>query len=324
MMKTLVMGGTEFVSEAVAKQLISEGHEVDILTRGNRNPIYEGVHEHHICDRKEGHQLFEKLNDIQYDYVFDVTAYTQEDVKILTNVLNKEKLKGYVFCSSGAVYPQSDGHVQEEMATGNNPSWSQYGKDKFEAENYLMELYHAEEFPAVIFRPPYIYGEGNNIYREAFLFDRIQSDEPIPYPGDGTTKVQFIHIEDLVKGFSSTINLDSSVGQIYNLSFPEDITWIEYIKTGMEVVGNNAPLVQVSHDWMDQNGMSFKDFFPYKDETFLMSVDKLHQSGLHVPSINLKEGLERAYQWYVTQQNKPDFRKMKSIDKVVRLCDSGI
>lgn len=77
-MKLLVLGGSEFVSEALSKYLISKGYSVDILTRGIKSLSYSGYNKHIKCDRKDINNMKSQLNDEAYDYVFDISAYTED------------------------------------------------------------------------------------------------------------------------------------------------------------------------------------------------------------------------------------------------------
>lgn len=52
-MKLLVLGGSEFVSGALSKYLISKGYIVDVLTRGIKSLGYNGYNKHIKCDRKD-------------------------------------------------------------------------------------------------------------------------------------------------------------------------------------------------------------------------------------------------------------------------------
>lgn len=86
-MKVLVMGGTKFVSSSIAKHLIKKGNEVDIFTRGTNKVNYDGVRNHIKGDRKYIADLKDGLNNKQYDFVFDISAYTMEDIELLTSVI---------------------------------------------------------------------------------------------------------------------------------------------------------------------------------------------------------------------------------------------
>lgn len=77
MKSILIMGGTNFVSSSLAKYLIGQGYNIDILTRGIKKINYEGFREHLVCDRKSKDEMQEVLNGKNYEYIFDISAYTK-------------------------------------------------------------------------------------------------------------------------------------------------------------------------------------------------------------------------------------------------------
>lgn len=308
MEKILVMGGTTFVSKVLAKHLIKKGYIVDILTRGKKQVDYTGVREHLICDRKVKKNLQEVLKDKSYDYIYDISAYTKDDVEILLTALNTRSLKKYLFCSSGAVYKPSHEIIDENYKKGENPNWGKYGVDKLEAENFIKE----SKIPYIIFRPTYIYGEENNLYREFYLFDRINRNKVIPIP-DGNTKTQFIHIDDLVKVFESAMNNDI-ICESYNVTNPSIITWEKLIKTCGEVTRKETNIKKINTNEVMH---PTRNFFPYRDVTYLLDTKKLVDDHLYVPQITLNEGLKRTYSWY--EKHKPQVVdvKMNKVDDVI-------
>lgn len=313
-MKALVMGGTEFVSSSMAKYLISKGYVVDIFTRGIKTIEYSGFRKHLKGDRKIIDDLRYNFKDEKYDYVFDVSAYTREDVEKLISVLDREKLKRYVFCSSGAVYTPSEKLVSEDFTSGENINWGSYGLGKKEAEDYLLKLYENEKFPITIFRPTYIYGEGNNLYRECYLFDRITQglDIPIPY-GDKNT--QFIYISDLVKTFEISVHSEQAIGQAYNITHPQIVTWQELVETAMRVINKKVNIVRVHSE---KENISAREYFPFRNVTYLLDIKKAETHGLHIPQISLEEGIELAYKWYCNTNPRLKDPRMDKINLVLK------
>lgn len=310
MKSILVMGGTIFVSSSLAKYLISKGYDVDILTRGLKEINYNGYREHLICDRKSKKELEEVLKERKYDFIFDISAYTKEDVEILLTSIDTSALKKYIFCSSGAVYKPCDHVIKEDFEKGENPNWGQYGIDKKEAEDFIIN----SSIPYVIFRPPYIYGENNNLYREAYFFDRIKNKQPIPMPYGNNIKTQFIHIHDLVRIFESAMDNKNSC-KVYNVTNPELVSWEDFILTCGEVVGEK-PIVKK----IDGNEVNLpsRAYFPFRDVTYMLDISALKESGLHIPTISLKDGLRRAYDWYLNEKpNVNDSRMMKKVEELV-------
>lgn len=312
-MKILVMGGTEFVSSSVAKYFIGKDYIVDIFTRGNKAVQYYGIRKHLKGDRKSIEDLRVNILNEKYDYVFDISAYTKDDVEKLTMVLNRDNLKRYVFCSSGAVYVPSNDMVTEEFTRGENINWGSYGLNKKEAEDYLFQLYKNEKFPVTIFRPTYIYGQENNLYREIYLFDRITKGLDIPIP-DENKKTQFIYINDLVKVFESAIYTDKAIGHAYNVTNSEIVTWQQLVETVINVMDKKVNIRKINDKKIN---IGTREYFPFRNVTYLLDTQKLQIHGLYVPKINLFEGISLSYKWYYDARPKVKDPKMNKIDLIL-------
>lgn len=312
-MKVLVMGGTEFVSKSLTKYLIEKGYIVDIFTRGLKPLQYDGLRKHLKGDRKSLEDLKINLSKEKYDYVFDISAYAKEDVEKLTMILNKENLKRYFMCSSGAVYIPSGEVVTEEFTRGKNINWGIYGLNKKEAEDYLFNLYENENFPVTMFRPTYIYGDENNLYRESYLFDRIDKGLDIPIP-NGNEKTQFIYIDDLVKIFESAIHIDKAIGQAYNVTHSEIITWQQLVETTMEVMNKKVNIKEIDTENLN---IHERQFFPFRNVTYLLDTNKSKEDGLYTPKVSLIEGIKKTYKWYC--DTNPDVKdvRMNKMDYVL-------
>lgn len=313
-MKILIMGGTEFVSSSLARHLILKGHKVDIFTRGIKELTYSGVNLHLKGDRKSYDNLKRNLKDIKYEYIFDISAYSIDDVEKLLSVIDRDKLKRYIFCSSGAVYKPSDNIISENFETGYNNNWQKYGIDKLKAEEYLKNEYNENNLPVVIFRPTYIYGKNNNLYRECYLFDRLTSNKAIPIPS-GDTLVQFIYIDDLLNVFESAMYEEICIGKEYNVTNPETISWSQLVKTAARVAGVNENIKLVPNGKVENS----REYFPFRNCSYLLSIDKLIRDGLFTPNINIFEGLKKSYDWYINENPKLKDDKMKKIEYVLDL-----
>lgn len=312
-MRALVMGGSEFVGKSMAKYLIEKKYDVDVFTRGIKPIEYKGVRRHLKGDRRSINDLRKNIYKERYDYVFDISAYTREDVEKLVSVLNRDVLKRYVFCSSGAVYIPSYEAICEEFTRGENKNWGKYGLDKKEAEDYLLDLYRQEGVPVTMFRPTYIYGEENNLYREGYLFDRINNGLDIPIP-HGDKETQFVHIFDVVKTFESALHTDRSIGQAYNLTNSDIVTWYDLVKTAMKVVNKEVNIKKVDSEKIK---ITAREYFPFRNVTYLLDTRKLREHGLHLPDINLLEGMKRTYKWYSKEKPLIGDSRMNKIDLVM-------
>ena len=284
MKKVLVTGGTVFVSRYIAEYYVAQNYDVYVLNRNSREQS-KGV----TLIQADRHNLGEILKEFDFDVVID-TAYNSDDVELLLNALGS--YKNYILISSSAVYPEYAPQPFEENETlGINKYWDKYGTDKIEAENTLLK----RNPNAYVLRPPYLYGQMNNVYREAFVFDCALASRKFYLPKNGDMKLQFFHINDLCR-FIDVI-LDKKPSQhIFNVGNEIAISVREWVELCYEVTGNEVSFVNVYDDIEQRNYFSFYNYEYYLD------VSK--QVELMPETKPLYEGLKEAFEWYKDNTDK--------------------
>lgn len=206
MKKILITGGTAFVSQYAAAYFVKRDYEVYVLNR-NTKPQVDGVR----LIEGDRHLLGGRLKGMHFDTVVDITSYNAKDITDLHDALGS--FEQYIMISSSAVYPASGAQpFREDSSRAANCFWGQYGTDKIETENSLLE----RVFDAYILCPPYLYGPMNNVYREAFIFDCARADRKFYLPKDGEMKLQFFHVKDLC-GLMETIMETKPAAHIINV-----------------------------------------------------------------------------------------------------------
>lgn len=296
MKKILVTGGTVFVSRYIAEYYVAAGYEVHVLNRNTRSQA-KGV----TLIQADRNMLGDKLRDQHFDLVID-TGYTGTDVNHLLDALGS--FENYIFVSSSAVYPEYSKQPFTEAAPLNaNVFWGKYGTDKIEAETVL-----AQRFPeAYILRPPYLYGKGNNVYREAFVFDCALGGRKFYLPKDGEMGLQFFHVHDLCRFIDILVERKPDQ-HIFNVGNKDKVSIREWVRICYEAAGSRAEFVNVYDDMDQRNYFSFYDYEYYLDVT--------KQQELLNTTKPLEEGLKEAFDWY--RENRDEVNKkpyMEFIDK---------
>lgn len=277
-MKILVTGGTVFVSKFVAEYFVNRGHEVYVLNR-NTKPQVDGVRLIK-CDR---HDIGGRLKNLRFDTVIDVTAYTAEDVNLLLDGL--ADFDNYFLISSSAVYPETlEIPFKVGDMCGANAFWGAYGTNKIAAENALLMRVP----DAYILRPPYLYGEYNNVYREAFVFDCAERNAPFYLPKDGSMPLQFFHVEDLCRFIETLIALQLEQ-RVFNIG-NAPVTVKEWVEKCYAAVGKMPEFIYVT------NGTEQRNYFPFYDYGYVL--DTTPQNEIMPDLLPLDKGLQRAYGWY--------------------------
>lgn len=311
MESVLIMGGSDFIGKSLAKYFIEHGHKVDVLTTGKID--YEGVNKHFSCNRRKEEELKNALKDNEYTYIYDMTAFLKSDIAELIQFVNRDTLKKYVVLSSAAVYKNTGKYITEDGEKGVNPAWGKYGIEKVEAEKYITE----SDIPYIIIRPTHIYGPENNLYREMYFFDRIKEGKAIPVPSDRNEPVvnQFIYIDDFVKVLYSLTKNDI-VREAYNVSTPQLVTWKKLIETCGEIVGKEPIIKYVNSDKIKVKDRSY---FPFRNTSCVLEIDKLIDHGLYTPNILIEKGLKKTYKWYVKNKPKMEDPEMVEVDQVLKI-----
>lgn len=285
MKKILVTGGTTFVSKYVAQYFVNQKYDVYVLNRNSKTQV-SGVK----LIEGDRHNLGNKLKDIHFDVVMDITAYDALDIIDLCDSLGD--FEQYIMISSSAVYPE-DGVLpfKEDGKRAANKFWGKYGTDKIEAEDALLERVPQ----AYILRPPYLYGPMNNVYREAFVFDCAKADRPFYLPKDGEMKMQFFHVRDLCK-FMEKIIEENPVDHIYNVGNKETVSIKEWVTKCYACLDKKPVFVNVYEDIEQRNYFSFYNYEYY--------LDVKRQSAIYPETISLDEGLRESAEWYLENENE--------------------
>ena len=297
MRRILVTGGTTFVSRYTAEYFVDKGEEVYVLNRNTKEQV-SGVK----LIKADRHELGEQLRKLSFDAVFDITAYTGQNVAALWDALGEYGT--YILISSSAVYPEDRAQpFTEHTELGENKFWGAYGTNKIEAETELLE----RDPNAYILRPPYLDGEMDNVYREAFVFDCALADRTFYLPGDGSMKLQFFHVRDLCRMMERILE-KKPAEHIYNVGNPETVSIKEWVLACYQAAGKTPRFVNVYQD-IDQ-----RNYFPFYAYEYALDISR--QAELLSDTIPLEEGLKSAFAWYQKHPDQVNRKKyMEYIDE---------
>ncbi|MGN0576166.1 MAG: NAD-dependent epimerase/dehydratase family protein [Ruminococcus sp.] len=284
MRKILVTGGTVFVSRYMAEYFVAKGDDVYVINRNTR-PQSDGVK----LIQADRHEPGDVLREYHFDVVID-TAYNSDDINLLLDALGS--YDEYILISSSSVYPEYCSQpFSEETQTGVNTYWGKYGTDKIKAEKALVQRVPG----AYILRPPYLYGQMNNVYREAFVFDCALKDRKFYLPGDGKMKLQFFHVDDLCR-FIDIILEKNPQQKIFNVGNKESISVREWVEMCYHIAGKPVEYVNVYDDIEQRNYFSFYNYEYY--------LDVSRQYELMSDVKHLYMGLRESFDWYTANSEK--------------------
>lgn len=309
MIKVLVLGGSVFIGRAITEKFIRNGDDVYVLNRGN-HPCPEGAKQL-IADRNNKEQFNKAIGEEQFDIVIDGSAYNKEQTRIAIDKLNNNNLKHYIHISTATVYEEGQPQPYKEDGSkrGSAKSWGSYSTDKFLCEEELLSEYKEKKLPITLVRPFYVYGPGNNLDRESYIFARLIKGAPIVVPGKGKCKVQFGHIDDLCDAIMEMSKSDNSIGEAYNVSGNEVVTFEEWIKTCGKVLQIIPKMILVD---AKDTGHKSREWFPFRDIDMYGDVNKIKKQLGVSPKYSLYEGLKETASHYTNSE----FLKVSNINEV--------
>ena len=285
-MRILIVGGTRFIGIYLTQLLVEQGHEVVLFNRGNRPAPIEGIQEIH-GDRTDPAQLQETLANESFDAIFDNNGREQAHTQPLADLF-KDKVKHFVYMSSAGVYLKSD---QMPHIEGDEVDPQSRHRGKHETEAYLME----QGLPFTSIRPTYIYGPKNYNDLEAWFFDRIVRDRPIPIPGNGMHLTQLGHVKDLAQAMQSVLGNETAVGQIYNISGERCISFDGLARACAIAAGKSVDAVKLVHYDPKQFNFGKRKAFPFRLQHFFASIEKATRELDWQPEFDLIAGLEDSF-----------------------------
>jgi len=251
-MKILVMGGTMFNGLALVRELVRHGHAVSVLNRGKTPAELPRGVERLYADRTDAGAMRATLGGLDFDAIFDVSAYRLQDVQLMAELF-RGRTGHYVFISSTVIYAASELlPITEEMPIERGPAQNDYGNQKIACEDFLVGQHRANGFPATVVCYSMVFGPNNILPdREQRMFRRLLDGRPVLIPGDGSTLAQVGHVDDQAGALRALMGQPQSFGKRYNLTGSDCFSAEGYVDLFAEVLGVKADKVFVPPAHMD-------------------------------------------------------------------------
>ncbi|MDC3044050.1 NAD-dependent epimerase/dehydratase family protein [Candidatus Pelagibacter sp.] len=228
-------------------------YKVDLL-KANLNKYFKNVSEvYHLSANA----------DVRYGTKFR-NRDLEQNIIVTHRILEqsiKNKVKKFIFSSSGSVYGEAD-----QIPTKENCPFplqtSLYGASKLSAEALISAYAEAYSLKTYIFRFVSILGPR---YSHGHVYDFIkklnQNPKKLNVLGDGNQKKSYLHVSDCVAGIFKSVNSFKRKVNIINLGTNEYITVKKSIKIILNKLGLNPKLYYSGgkRGWVGDNPFIFLD-----------------------------------------------------------------
>ncbi len=309
-----VTGGAGFVGSYIVEELLNHKPEkiyiVDNMIRGTyenmksfiNNPIVEFV---------EGDIRNEDLmNDLmsKSDYCFHLAALRitrcAEDQKeafevmvkatfMIIEMAKKYNIKKLIYSSSASVYGLAQHFpTSEEDNPYDNKSF--YGAAKLFGEQLLRSYYDMHGLNYVALRYFNIYGprmDREGKYTEVMIkwLDCIRDNKNPLIFGDGSTTMDFVHVEDVAKANIAALMADVT-DEVFNIGYQKETSLKELLELLLKT--SNSDLIPEHREERNVNPVARR----------LADISKAKKLLNYKPTITLEDGLKTLSEWYFEKQ----------------------
>ena len=261
------------------------------LLRNANVPMY-------FQDARNYHALSPLLNKLQPQVVVQLAAVAHADqsnkdpystfdhsFRTLENALDcsKNNVEHFIYFSSSMIY----GNFQNEFVTEETPCEpiGIYGALKFGGEKLVIAYNQAFDLPYTIVRPSALYGERCVSRRvgQIFIENAIKGTE-ITITGDGSDRLDFTYIQDLIGGVVSIIESKASRNQIFNITYGSSRSLADMAG----IIGQQFQNVKINYVPKDK----------LTPDRGTLSVDKARELIGYSPQWPLDKGFVKYINWY--------------------------
>jgi NADH dehydrogenase len=267
--RVFVTGASGFVGGAVVDELLSRGHRVNAL-----------VHRGSLPQGAAG-----AVTVINGD-MFDASALDEgmrgcEAVIHLVGIIMEKPGKGVTFerihaegtkAVVDATRRNGITRYVHMSALGSRPdAVSRYHKTKFAAEHYVR----SSGLDWTIFRPSLIHGPRGEFMQMEAKWARMSAPPFLFMPyfgGRKAGKLQPVYVKDVARAFVDAVAMKNTIGEVYPLGGPNEITWPQLHKTvSSAVVGRERMTAWIPVPIARM--VALMPFAPYNADQVIMSQE---------------------------------------------------
>ena len=333
-MKALFIGGTGTISMAITRLLAKdENWEVYLLNRGSRSgelPANVKTITADISNEEEVNALLkDEFFDVVGEFIGFVPAQVERDIRLFKGRTNQ-----YIYISSASAYdkPCKDYRITEGTALANK--YWEYSRNKILCEELLMKEYRESGFPVTIVRPSHTYDERNvpmGVHGDKGSYQvikRMLEGKPVIIHGDGTSLWTMTFNEDFAKGYVGLMNNPHAIGEAFQITNDETLTWNQIFETIAKHLGVNLNPYYISSAYLASlNKYDFEgSLLGDKANSVVFDNEKLKKA---VPGLNMnirfEEGVKRTLDNILKtpelQIEDPEFDQW--CDKVIRTLEEA-
>jgi nucleoside-diphosphate-sugar epimerase len=316
--RVLVLGGTGFIGQQIARRLVASGHEIAIFHHGNDVPhLPEGVRVAH-GDRNRLDQSTDDFRRLHPEVVVDCIAFTQQQAASLVEVF-RSTAKRLVVLSSGDVYRANDllfgrvvGAIEPTPLSESSalrerlypyrgmPIPQAYGINWDDYDKILVErtVLGDDNLRSTVLRLPMVYGPGAReaAKRRFFAYlKRMDDGRPAILMDERTARwrAPWGYAADVAEAVRLVVDDERAAGEIYNVGESDGLDMQGWVRELGAVVGWTGEVIVVDEPCPPPNIPRQLNLDQHLD----MDTTKIRRDLGYRETISRCEALEKTVIW---------------------------
>ncbi|HET6985817.1 MAG TPA: NAD-dependent epimerase/dehydratase family protein [Kribbella sp.] len=251
-MRTVVIGGTGHIGTYLVPALVRLGHEVTVLSRGERSPYQSDAAWTKVeliqADRgaEDAAGTFgQRVADLSPDVVIDLICFTEDSARQLVEAL-EGKIQHLLHC--GTIWVHGPSMIVPTREDAPRKPFGDYGIQKAAIEAYLLGKARRDGLPATIVHPGHICGPGWTPVNPAGNFDlgvfeKLAHGHDVLLPNLGLETLNPVHAADVAGVFLAAIaSRSTAIGESFHAVADGAITLRGYAHGVADSFGQKAQL----------------------------------------------------------------------------------
>lgn len=248
-MNIAVTGATGFIGRYLVHALAREGHALRVLVRPGRASAFEappGVRvEVHEGDLKDPASLHGFLTGTEL--LIHVASAHDHLGEAEMRAINIQGTEALLQEARRGAHSSFQIWVVSSAVIG-APVYSYYRDSKRVQE----KLIRGSGIPWASFRPTLVYGVGDHRHTAPFLQKCAKKSGTIWVPHDGLSKINPVHVEDVVDAVLRFFKFDRGVDCCYELAGPAGIPYNDFLDQTIAAAKGGVKRRNISKKWADR------------------------------------------------------------------------